>query len=72
MLILVLVPKLHCDFVGRERKQLLAKLVIVLLLPFLYEEANDFIGPLDELVPVSPGGVCRVDFCDGFWVSDGS
>lgn len=70
MLISVLVPKLHSDLIICERKQLLAKLIITFLLPFLCEELNNLVGSLDKLVTISPNAIRRIDLCDVFWVSD--
>ena len=48
---------LDSDLVVREREELLAEPVPVLLLPLLGEELDDLLAPLHELPPVPPDRV---------------
>jgi hypothetical protein len=62
MRVLVLVPELDSNLVFGERKQLLAKTVALLPLPFLGQE---FLNPYrtgEERRPVSPDAVRRIRF----------
>jgi hypothetical protein len=68
MRILILIPELDRNFVIGEREQLLAKSVVLLLLPFLGQEVFDCGGSGKEGVAVSPNAVGGVRLSDDFWV----
>lgn len=54
MSILILIPELHGDLVICKGEQLLSKLIIVFLLPFLGEKLDYLISSLNELVTIAP------------------